>query len=607
MVYPRCIKELGWRRLGVVFCCVLSLMGAVTGCSGFVDVTGDKAGESTLYMPSTRIRGLDPARAPDVSTIRAVARVYEGLLEYDYKARPYRLRPLLAVDMPTVSEDGLVYTFHIREGIFFQDDPCFTNSGGRGRELTAHDFVYSIKRVADVRTESSGYWVFNDRILGLDEFRAATLHDPETPVDWPVEGLVAVDDHTLRITLKQPYPQLLWILTMPYAYAVPREAVEYYGGQFVNHPVGTGPYILKTWRRNYRIEFVRNPAWQRSGRMTEEIGRLSDDALKARLTALPPEEQRFPCLDRIVGLVIGDPSTRWLAFMQGQLDIYTDISRDNWDVIISPESGLAPALYDKGIRLDSIPGLDTHYIGFNMDDPVLGKNSRLRQALTCAFNSGEWVDYYNGRIVRAKGPIPPGVAGYDEKAALFPFDLDRARELLAAAGYPDGTDPATGRRLELTLELGRTDTDMRESTELLISFMAQLGVVIHPVYNNKPALFKKIEKRQAQMFRLSWYADYPDAENFLQLFYSPNSSPGPNRVNYSNPAFDRLYQQVRTMQDTPERTAQYRDMADIVIGDAPWIFMHHTVNFTLRHTWLRNYQPHDFPYGMEKYYWIEGR
>jgi ABC-type transport system substrate-binding protein len=140
-----------------------------------------------------------------------------------------------------------------------------------------------------------------------------------------------------------------------------------------------------------------------------------------------------------------------------------------------------------------------------------------------------------------------------------------------------------------------------------MAFMARIGVVVRPSYNNKPTLFKKIEKRQAQMFRLSWYADYPDAENFLQLFYGPNSSPGPNRVNYSNPAFDRLYERVRTMQDSPERTALYARMADMVIDDAPWIFMHHTVNYTLRHDWLRGYHPHDFPYGMEKYYWIERR
>jgi len=599
------MKEFG-RCLRVLLCCVWIGL-AVVGCSGFVEEAYEGAGENALYLPTTRIRGLDPAKASDVSTARAVARIYEGLLEYDYKARPYQLKPLLAETMPEVSSDGLLYTFHIREDIRFQDDPCFENSKGVGRALTAQDFVYSIKRIADVRTGSSGYWAFNDRITGLDEFRAATLNDPAMSIDQPVEGLTALDAQTLQIKLKRPYPQLLWILTMPYAYAVPREAVAYYGDQFVNHPVGTGPYLLNSWRRNYRISFVRNPGWQTSGRMPQEIERLSDAALKAHLLSPGRTNGVFPCLDRIVGLVISDPSTRWLAFMQGQLDLYAEISRDNWDVVISQDQQLNQSLYEQGIRLDSIPGLDTYYIGFNMDDPVVGENRKLRQALTCAFNSKEWIDYYNGRITRAKGPIPPGVAGYSDKPAVFAFDLDRARELLKEAGYPAGIDPATGRRLKLTLELGRTDTDMRESTELLMAFMLRLGVVITPAYNNKPTLFKKIEKRQAQMFRLSWYADYPDAENFLQLFYSPNSSPGPNRVNYSNKKFDHLYRKVRTMQNSPQRSSLYEEMADMVMQDAPWIFMHHTVNFTLRHLWLQNYYPHDFPYSMEKYYWIEGR
>jgi ABC-type transport system substrate-binding protein len=560
-----------------------------------------------LRMPASRIRGFDPARAADVSTARAVARIYEGLLQYDYRARPYRLQPLLAAEMPAVSGDGLTYTFKIRPGLYFQDDSCFTETGGRGRELVAEDFVYSLKRIADIKNGSTGYWAFRDRIPGLDAFRDASAMDAPTDYSMPVKGLQATDRYTLQIQLKRPYPQLLWVLTMPYAFVVAREAVDEYGEAFINHPVGTGPYVLEQWRRNYRVVFARNPVWARTGRDKEELVRLGAGGSPPSVVNAGSGNGCFPWVERITGYVIGDPSTRWLSFMQGHLDLYSEISRENWEAVITAGRQLSDELYARGIRLESIPELNTYYIGFNMDDPVVGANRKLRQAMSYAFNTAEWLTYYNDRVVRACGPIPPGVAGSREGPIPYAFNLEKAAQLLAEAGYPAGQDPATGRRLELTLELGKTDTEMRESTELLMAFMARIGVVVRPSYNNKPTLFKKIEKRQAQMFRLSWYADYPDAENFLQLFYGPNSSPGPNRVNYSNPAFDRLYERVRTMQDSPERTALYARMADMVIDDAPWIFMHHTVNYTLRHDWLRGYHPHDFPYGMEKYYWIERR
>ncbi|MDD3605286.1 MAG: ABC transporter substrate-binding protein, partial [Kiritimatiellae bacterium] len=279
----------------------------------------------------------------------------------------------------------------------------------------------------------------------------------------------------------------------------------------------------------------------------------------------------------------------------------------NWDVIFRDGGRLAPELAARGIRASGIAGLDTYYIGFNMDDPVVGHNKKLRQALTCAFDSEAWIRYYNHRVTRARGPIPPGVEGYSDEPALHPYDLEKARKLLAEAGWPDGRDPQTGKRLELTLELGQTDTEIRESTELFIGFMDKLGVVINPSYNNKPAFFKKIEQREAQMFRLSWFADYPDAENFLQLFYGPNASPGPNRVNYRRPEYDRLYEEIRVMQDGPERTELYRRMAAMVEEDCPWIFMHHPMAYVLHHDRLRNYAPHDFPYGMEKHFRLEER
>ncbi len=557
--------------------------------------------ESVYHGETGHIAGFDPARASDVYSVMAVARVYEGLVQYAYLDRPYRVEPCLAAEMPSVSPDGLDYTFRLRRGVFFQDDPCFRASAGLGRELTAADFVYAIKRVADVKVASTGYWAFRGRVAGLDEFRARSV---QGQIDYgaDVEGLKALDRYTLRIRLTRPFPAWLWILAMNYAFAVPREAVEYYGADFVNHPVGTGPYVLHSHVHNYRLEFVRNPKWRETGRVDRYPmkGEPGDETAGLLRDGGKP----LPFIDRIIQHVIGDPSTQWLLFLSGRLE-NSGISRDNWDAVISPSRGLTDTLKREGVVMDAVPALDASYIGFNMEDPVVGRNKLLRQALMCAFDRKRWVEFQNGRVVPSSGPIPPPIRVRDHDESPFPFDLDHARKLLREAGYPEGMDPRTGRRLELTLELGSGGSDTRETAEVLASFMDRIGVVILPSFNNWPTLLKKIEQRRAQMFLLSWVADYPDPENFLQLFYGPNRTPGANRVNYSNAEFDRLYEQAGTLSDEEAKRRLYAQMEGIVIDDVPWLFLHHSLSFGLHHHWLENYKRHEFPYGMGKYYRID--
>lgn len=545
------------------------------------------------------IRGFDPATASDVDSARAIANIYEGLLQYSYLKRPYVVEPQLAAAMPEVSADGLEYTFRIREGIKYQDDACFTNTGGRGRNLVAGDFVYAIKRLAHLRTDSTGYWVFNGRIKGLDDYRAASATEGAVTFDTAVEGLTAPDDRTLVFRLTSPYPQFLWILTMQYAYAIPREAVEYYGEEFLNHPVGTGPFRLKSWNRNYRIEYERSPDWTGNGRderYPAEAGEPTDEADGLLLDA----GKRLPQVERMVDYVIEDSTTQWLQFLSGGLES-SGISRENWDAVIGMDGMLNDELKARGIRLFTRPTLDVYYLGFNMDDPVVGTNRALRQALSLCFNTEEWIKFWNGRVVRAKGPIPPNVAGHKEDAARFPFDRVKARELLVLAGYPEGRDPATGRSLQLTIEIGSADPRVRDAVDLVASFARSIGIILKPSYNNWPSFLQKMDRRQCQMYWLGWVADYPDAENFLQLFYGPNQSPGPNHSNYVNPDFDALYKRISTMEESPERTAIYQQMAAIVEEDCPWIFLHHPVSYGLHQPWLRSYKPHDFPYGMTKY------
>jgi oligopeptide transport system substrate-binding protein len=402
---------------------------------------------------------------------------------------------------------------------------------------------------------------------------------------------------------------LLYVLTMHYGHVVAREAVEYYGDAFSNHPVGTGPYVLASWQRNYRIEFVRNPKWAETGRQEfyPESGAPGD----AEAGLLADAGKPVPFIDRIIQYVVGDPSTAWLMFLSGQFET-SGISRDNWDAVFGENRELNQELLDRDVRLLSSSAMWVAYTAFNMEDPVVGasddpevdrRHRALRQALAHAFNYDEWIQFHNNRLRRPTGPIPPNVSGYVERPVPYPYDLDKARALLVEAGYPEGRDPETGRRLQLTLEIGAADSpDVRQAVELFVQFMDRIGVVIEPSYNHWPAFLEKLSRGQAQLFQLGWVADYPDAENFLQLFYGPNRSPGANHAHYANAEFDRMYEQLRTMGDSSERTALAQRMADVVIKDSPWIFTGIPISYGLLHGWLENFKRHDFAYGMSKYY-----
>ena len=581
------------RRFCAGFCLlVIGAWGLLAGCAPR-SADSAAAGLPTLHLTTARIGGFDPAHSMDQATVIATGRIYEGLFQYAYWDRPYRLEPLLAETMPSISDDGLVWRFTIRRGIHFSDDPCFVDSNGKGRELVAQDIVYSILRIADMKVGSSGYWIFRDRIAGLDAFREASKSAEPTDYSAPVEGLRAPGSHELEIRLTAPYPQLSWVLAMPYAFAVPREAVEFYGDRFVNHPVGTGPYVLASMRQNYRYEYRANPKWTETGRV---------ETLPAEAPS-PDAGQRLPLIPRIVDVVVGDPSTAWLMFLSGELD-RVDISREQWESIMTPEKTLRPELADAGLVLHKRPDLAISYTAFNMDDPVVGANRLLRQALSCAFDAPQWVEFQHGRVMIPTGPVPPGVAGHSAEPPPYSFNIARAKQLLADAGYPGGQDPATGRRLTLTLELGSADNpETRQAADLLAHFMSRIGVVLQPSYNNWPAFLQKLSRRQAQLFSVTWLGDYPDAQNFLQLFSSDNTSPGPNRANYVNAGFDRLYRELTTLPPgSPAREALCQQAAAIVLEDCPWILTGYPMTFTLCQPRLGNFLPHDYPWGLEKYW-----
>ena len=549
---------------GVLFDDVVSAAytaAIVSACAWFLPVanpdplaSGHKPQTTTYRRALERVASMDPLQAASVPDSKAISLVYEPLLEVEYGTRPYKLKPCLC-DLPEVSEDMLVYTYRIREGTRFQDDPCFPD--GKGRHVTAEDVKYSLARLADKSNASSGMWTM----------------DPVAKVD-------AVDARTVRITLKKPLHVFPWLTAMAYWAAVPREAVEKYGAKFNEHAVGTGPYRLAEWWRNHRMVFERDASWP----WWKEIPTKPFDTLEF--------------------LVVDDASTQWLMFLSGELDFLGEVSRDNWDAIVEPDGTLSADLEAKGMKLFGTPIMQVSYIGINMRDPLLGKNKKLRQALNCAFDFPVWRRFMNNRVDPCDGPVPPGVNGRLETPFPYAFDVEKAKRLMVEAGFPNGIDPKTGKRVAIQLTIGHATQSAREQAELLQSFYEKIGVRLEPQFMTWAAYLKAVNDGQASLFLLGWVGDYPDAENFLQLFHSKNVSPGANHSNYVNLEFDRLYDAAMAAKTPAERDELWRKAQEIVREDCPWVFLNFPKAYSLAWDRLRNYIPTDFPYGTEKHLWL---
>jgi len=383
------------------------------------------------------------------------------------------------------------------------------------------------------------------------------LRDPKcvSPNGWmmaDVETVAAPDERTVEIRLRRRVRYFPWLMAQCACAVVGPDGA------------GSGPFALKRWHKNHEMVFTRRPG-----------------ARGARANGF----------DTVRYCVVDDMSTQWLMFLKGELDLLGEIARDNWDTVVQPDGTLGADLEARGIRLHSMPTLEVVYTGVNMRDMVLGTNRKLRQALNCAFDFPAWSRFCNGRVQPCNGPVPPGVAERIEAPFPYAFDLAKARRLMSEAGYPNGLDPKTGRRLVLTLSIGRASQESRESGELMAAFFEKIGVKLELDFMTWDAFLKAVNEGRVQLYRMAWVGDYPDAQNFLQLFYGPNRSPGVNHSNYENREYDAAYERENFVK-----------CQEIVREDCPWIFTSFNRSYSLAGPRVGNYVPSDFPYGAEQYY-----
>ena len=538
------------------------------------------------------VTGFDPAATQDVYSYAIEGRIFDALYVWDYLARPYRLVPSVAAGMPEISPDGRTWRIRVKPGIYFASDPAF---GGKRRELTAYDFVYSWKRVVDPRVHSPTVDLLEGKLVGLDAATAKAHASGRFDYDTEIEGLKALDRYTLQLTLIEPDYTLLPYLVFPPLRAVAREVVEKYGdasGRVMDHPVGTGPYRIKDWRHGQKVVLEANPDYRED--FFPEAPSNADAATKALAATM--KGKRLPQIGIIDIAIIEESSPRLLAFDRGESDLL-DVRYDLALKVVDEAGRLRPSYASRGVRLERATELSLAYSFFNMDDPVVGGYSpekiALRRAICSAYNTDEEIRIIRqGQGTLATQPIPPDVAGHvPGLKPQTPHDPALARALLDRFGYKD-RDGDGYRELPdgrpLVLQIASTpDQTSRLFDELWQRSLQTVGIKVEFFKQKWPDLFKAAHAGKLQFWELGMTGGI--ADYYMQQFYGPSAGAA-NLARFRNSDFDSLFRQSRHVADPEERTNVYAKMTDLVAAYNPWCPLAFRISNTVIAPWVSGYK-----------------
>jgi oligopeptide transport system substrate-binding protein len=495
------------------------------------------------YNESSGLASLDPAFAKNKQVMWAVHQLYNTLIEIDSNMQ---MAPSLAKRW-VISADNLVFTFYLRDSIFFTDDNCFAN--GKGRQLTAHDVEYSFKRIIDKNTASPGAWIFNNRVDSI-------------------EGFKAINDSVFQLKLQKPFQSILGILSMQYCSVVPKEAVEKYRNDFRRHPVGSGPFSFVAWEEGQALIVKKNENY------------FEKDSAGNRL----------PYLDGIKTSFYDSKATEFLEFQQNRLDFIDDIDASFKDEILT-KTGNLKKVWEGKIELQKQPYLNIEYLGILVDDQnELVKKSplrlkKIRQAINYGFDRRKMMLYLRNSIGIAaeSGFVPCGLPSFDSvNVKGYQYNVAKAKQLLKEAGFAEGKNLPAIKLLTIPIygDLGN----------YIANELRQIGINIQVEVIQKSLLMEQTSKSVAPFFRGSWIADYPDAENYLSVFYSKNPAP-PNYTRYKNPVYDLLYEKALAEKNDAARYKLYQQMDKIIIEDAPLVPLWYDMAIHLVHTNIKDFTP----------------
>ncbi len=587
------------RQLAIVAACAALLTTSVGAAEAKSSNDTERAEPKVMQLPipTDGPKSLDPVEGSTTYDNMACAQFYETLLTNKY-ASPMEMEPLLLAEMPTSDDGGLTWHFKLKPDVRFQDNECFPE--GKGRTVTADDVFYSLKRLADKSYKLKNWWLLDDTIKGFNAFKEEQNAADEFDYDAPVEGLKKINDLEFEIELTKPVYRFLYILSMFQTSVVPWEAVDYYGKDFARNPVGTGPFILDSWVPKQSLTANRNPNYHPVFYPDRDQWSREDKRNRLHRAA----GKQVPFVDRIEFTMFVEEQPMWLEFSKGKLG-YTPVPEDYFsDAFDLASKQLKEDWLRKGIRAHSNLLLDFTFRGFNMEDDLLGgytpEKRALRRAISYAIDLDEInKTFYNGRRIVYDGPIPPGLDGHPKNhrspAAAHGPNLTKAKQLLAEAGYPDGEGLPPIRFFTSQSTLNNAVAEMVKRQ------LAQVNIKFEPVFLDFSTLIENINKKKGPMFGFAWNSDYPDAENNLALFYGPNESPGSNHYNYKRPEYDAMYEQILTMGPSPERTAIYEKMRDMVLDDCVYVGGMARERFYVINPWLLNCKPTERYYGWFKF------
>ncbi len=507
----------------------IGFFGLFLSCTSKKETTTDNILQLSL---SSKIVSLDPTQSYDEVTNLVVSQIYESLFEYHPTKRPYELRGNLASRMPEEQNEGKTLIFSLKENVLYHDHPCFK---GKKRTVKAQDFITAIKRLAYLPSQSKGYWTFENKLIGIEEFRQKVGNDFTLFQTRDISGVKIIDDHHFSLSFYEKNPRLNHVAALNFLSPIPMEVVVCRNNNLSDEDVGTGPFQVEKMRKDQEITLARFENYH--------AGKVS--------------------LEKVNFVVINESQPAWLNLLSGKLDMLMRLPKDNFDMAFDEKGNPSPLLKEKNILISKGAIQTSWYLSFNMQDPILGKKKHLREAIAYAIDWDRFIKLFTqntGR--RANSMFMPSLFGYDEKKKWpYEYNVEKAKDLIKnEKDLPS-----------FTFDVRSTSTSSRQLGEFFREELSKIGINVNVVLNTFPAFLNKAYQGQLQLWQDGWSIDYPDAENIAALLLKQNFPPGSNANYYHNREYEKLYKKMYPLHDGPERFKILQEMENVITNDLPWI------------------------------------
>lgn len=568
---------------------LLIIIGIVLSCTlGCTKKQEPKQNKTLRIALTSEVSTLDPVNSYDNVSGSVIYNIYEQLYEYHYLNRPYELKPLLAESMPLMENQGKRYLIKLKKNIRYHDHPAFQ---GKIRTVTAQDFITQIKRLSYTPLNSTGWWIIDGVIAGVNDFKKTVGNDFNKFKTTPISGVSAPDEHTLIIELTEASPQFIYKLAMSFMSPVPLEVIDYEKNDLALHAVGTGPFFLA------KIEPTKELTLNKNLHYHESFYPAEGDRYANNRGLLKDGGEKIPFVESIQFKIVKDNDSRYDLFIKNELDFIV-LPQSFYTQVFDDVGNLKENIKSTDIRLQTMPTLTYWWLAFNMRDPLVGKNLNLRKAIAHAIDMNKYIQLFtNNTGQKANSILPPGILGYDPSATLpYDYNREKAQDFLSKAGYPNGKNLP-----ELVYDTRAESKISHDQAEFFKEQLSQIGIKLKIVKNNFKQFLEKSRTGHLQFFQDGWTLDYPDAENVFQLLVSTNYPPGPNASFYTNKDFNLMYDRLIKLPNGDEKRKLITEMEKKVNEELPWIMQYYSRNFILYHDNVKNYRPSDLVWSYPKY------